>query len=51
VEEVIVKGWKETKIANSFTSNFQVVTMEADALTFLFYFILEVENNIDAKKQ
>jgi hypothetical protein len=36
VEEVIVKGWEETKIANSFTSNFQVVFMEVDALTLLF---------------
>jgi hypothetical protein len=26
----------ETKIANSFTSNFQVVAMEANALTLLF---------------
>jgi len=36
MEEVIVKGWEETKIANSFTSNFQVVVMEANALTLLF---------------
>lgn len=36
IEEVIVKGWEETKIANSFTSNFQVVAMEVNALIILF---------------
>jgi hypothetical protein len=36
MEEVIVKALEEAKIAKSFTSNFQVVVMKANALTFLF---------------
>jgi hypothetical protein len=50
MEEMIIKGWQEIGITNTFTSKFQVVTMEANALTLLFTFTLEVEENNDGTK-
>jgi hypothetical protein len=46
MEKFIVKSWKnKTKITKTFTSKFQVITMEVNALIFLFTFILDIEEN------
>ncbi len=41
--------WGKNQIVETFTLNFQVATMEANALIPLFTFILDVENNNNVK--
>jgi hypothetical protein len=43
MEEMIIKGWQKIGIPNTFTSKFQVATMEVNALIPFFTFTLEVE--------
>ncbi len=41
---MITKGWERIGITKTFTFDFQVKAMEANAFTPLFRFILEVED-------
>jgi hypothetical protein len=46
MENFITKSWKnKTKITKTFTSKFQIITMEVNALIVLFTFILDIEKN------
>ncbi len=47
---MIIKGWQKIGITNTFTSEFQVATMEANALTPFFTFTPKVEENNDGAK-
>ncbi len=46
---MIAKGWEKIGITKAFKSNFQVEAMEANALTPIFTFTLEVEKYDDAE--
>jgi hypothetical protein len=49
MDGMITKGWEKTRITKAFTFDFQVEAMEANALTPLFTFTLEVEEYNDVK--
>ncbi len=50
MDGMIAKGWEKTRITKAFTLDFQVESMEANALTPLFTFTLKVEEYNDVEE-
>ncbi len=46
MEEItIIKGWFKTWITRAFKNEFQLATMEANAITYLFNVTLDIEEH------